>query len=458
MELVEKLHRERVSQRGIARVNGISRPTIIRWLRKKVLRPIGTTILPTATRPEIEIDEQWSYVGNKGDVVWHWVAVEHSTRRVVGWTFGDRSTATCRTLWESLPADYRKRGIFTIPTSILSIDRSCLRHVTVRVRKDTARPARLTGHTTRFASGAPIWYGKRYRSVEMSICIPFAFESSLMPTTLNVQASGSISNEARDALLQAEQATLVARSARAWGLIAQARAQLARYEMKMQQVPNQEIEKDYLEATHLLKSEPDALREIAYDQVGFARDISVIYRNQGDLVAALRYQQQALSIIDEALQMLTEQPSIHRVDGLQNKSSVLNEMRRYEQADVLDQAEAMMHEAMPEYVQVVCGKVTLQRACIALYHDNGYVAALQLLAIALARVYTFAAENRDQITFEHLVQRWARDIPEPELRSFQHATHNEHIYIAACDLPYQQPHVARWADFWERSIHFLQNL
>jgi predicted XRE-type DNA-binding protein len=58
MELVEKLHRERVSQRGIARVTGISRPTIVRWLRKKVLRPIGATILPTATRPEIEIDEQ----------------------------------------------------------------------------------------------------------------------------------------------------------------------------------------------------------------------------------------------------------------------------------------------------------------------------------------------------------------------------------------------------------------
>jgi IS1 family transposase len=112
MELVEKLHRERVSQRGIARATGISRPTIVRWLRKKVLRPIGATILPTASRPEIEIDEQWSYVGNKGDVVWHWVAVERSTKRVVGWTVGDRSAATCRQLWESLPADYRKRGIF----------------------------------------------------------------------------------------------------------------------------------------------------------------------------------------------------------------------------------------------------------------------------------------------------------------------------------------------------------
>jgi predicted XRE-type DNA-binding protein len=99
MELVEKLHRERVSQRGIARVTGVSRPTIIRWLRKKVLRPIGATILPTATRPEIEIDEQWSYVGSKGQIVWHWGAVERSTRRVVGWAGGDRSAEACRVLW-----------------------------------------------------------------------------------------------------------------------------------------------------------------------------------------------------------------------------------------------------------------------------------------------------------------------------------------------------------------------
>jgi IS1 family transposase len=113
MEIVDKLQRERVSQRGMARVTGISRPTITRRLRKKEGRPIGATILPTATRPEIEIDEQWSYVGKKSQVVWHWVAVERATRRVVGWAVGDRSAATCRKLWESLPADYRKRGIFS---------------------------------------------------------------------------------------------------------------------------------------------------------------------------------------------------------------------------------------------------------------------------------------------------------------------------------------------------------
>lgn len=51
-------------------------------------------------------------VGNKQQVVWHWVAVERTTKRVVGWAIGDRSPATGHKLWESLPADYRKRAIF----------------------------------------------------------------------------------------------------------------------------------------------------------------------------------------------------------------------------------------------------------------------------------------------------------------------------------------------------------
>jgi hypothetical protein len=84
MKIVDKLHRERVSQRGIARVTGISRPTMIRWLRKKSLTP------------------------HRGDDP----AVERSTKRVVGWAVGDRSATTCRKLWVLLPTDYRKRGIF----------------------------------------------------------------------------------------------------------------------------------------------------------------------------------------------------------------------------------------------------------------------------------------------------------------------------------------------------------
>ncbi len=39
--LVEQLHLERVSQRGIARVTGMSRSTIIKWLKKRSSAPLA---------------------------------------------------------------------------------------------------------------------------------------------------------------------------------------------------------------------------------------------------------------------------------------------------------------------------------------------------------------------------------------------------------------------------------
>jgi insertion element IS1 protein InsB len=124
MAWVEKLHNERVSQRGIARLTGVSRPTIIAWLRKKAFRPIGRTLTPMMGRPEIEIDEQWSYVGSRQQQVWTWTAVERGSCRVVGFAVGERSEETCRALWQSLPADYRKRALFY--TDELNIYRSVL--------------------------------------------------------------------------------------------------------------------------------------------------------------------------------------------------------------------------------------------------------------------------------------------------------------------------------------------
>jgi IS1 family transposase len=64
-------------------------------------------------RVEVEIDEQWSYVTSRNEEVWTWTAVERGSCPVVGLAFGDRSEATCRALWQSLPLDYRKRAVFS---------------------------------------------------------------------------------------------------------------------------------------------------------------------------------------------------------------------------------------------------------------------------------------------------------------------------------------------------------
>ena len=64
-----------------------------------------------AERPILELDELWSFVGHKGNVVWVWVALERQTRRIVGLAFGDRTAQTALKLWQSLPPSYRKRAI-----------------------------------------------------------------------------------------------------------------------------------------------------------------------------------------------------------------------------------------------------------------------------------------------------------------------------------------------------------
>jgi insertion element IS1 protein InsB len=57
------------------------------------------------------MDEVWSFVFAKMCVIWIWIAIERQSRKVVGLAFGDRSEASCRALWQSLPADYRKRAV-----------------------------------------------------------------------------------------------------------------------------------------------------------------------------------------------------------------------------------------------------------------------------------------------------------------------------------------------------------
>lgn len=110
-KLVGQLHLERISQRGISRITGVDRKTIRKLLKKKPLPELKDTITPSIERPILEMDELWSYVGNKKNKVWIWLALERATRKIVGFALGDRSENTCKALWKSLPADYRKRAV-----------------------------------------------------------------------------------------------------------------------------------------------------------------------------------------------------------------------------------------------------------------------------------------------------------------------------------------------------------
>ena len=53
------------------------------------------------------MDELWSFVDNKGNKQWVWLAMEAKTREVIGCHIEDRSLESDLALWDSLPSVYR---------------------------------------------------------------------------------------------------------------------------------------------------------------------------------------------------------------------------------------------------------------------------------------------------------------------------------------------------------------
>lgn len=56
--------------------------------------------------------EMWSFVSNKGNKQWIWLALDIRTQEIVGVHVGDRSRSGAHGLWQSLPGVYRlRRGL-----------------------------------------------------------------------------------------------------------------------------------------------------------------------------------------------------------------------------------------------------------------------------------------------------------------------------------------------------------
>ena len=50
----------------------------------------------------------WSFVTNKRNKQWIWIALDQKTRKIVGLYIGDRSKKSASKLWQSLPPVYRQ--------------------------------------------------------------------------------------------------------------------------------------------------------------------------------------------------------------------------------------------------------------------------------------------------------------------------------------------------------------
>jgi insertion element IS1 protein InsB len=62
-------------------------------------------------RLSLQCDEVWSFVGSKARKKWIWLALDASTREIVGVFVGSRGIMGAKGLWRSLPAIYRQCAV-----------------------------------------------------------------------------------------------------------------------------------------------------------------------------------------------------------------------------------------------------------------------------------------------------------------------------------------------------------
>lgn len=111
-QLIDKLLLEKIPLAGIARVTGVSE----RWLQSYVndkysQQPQEVNVKKNGGHWMIQIDEIWSFVGNKKNKQWVWLAIDSITGQIVGVFIGDRSQKGAQGLWDSLPLNYRQSAV-----------------------------------------------------------------------------------------------------------------------------------------------------------------------------------------------------------------------------------------------------------------------------------------------------------------------------------------------------------
>lgn len=109
LERVKALLLERISLAGISRSLQVSSTWLQRFVNR-FLSQVPCYFKDDETSGEgiiLECDELWSFVANKENQVWCWIALDRKTRRIVGLYMGDRSRDSAKKLWDSLPTSYR---------------------------------------------------------------------------------------------------------------------------------------------------------------------------------------------------------------------------------------------------------------------------------------------------------------------------------------------------------------
>jgi IS1 family transposase len=114
------------------------------------IKPPASSPAVIMQRLEAELDEIWSFVGQKENRQWVWIALAATTRQVIAFHVGDRSGQSAQTLWEKIPTEYQEQAMFytdqyAVYTGILPSFRGRVLRVQRQGRNRTgmARPGRI---------------------------------------------------------------------------------------------------------------------------------------------------------------------------------------------------------------------------------------------------------------------------------------------------------------------------
>ncbi len=111
--LIDKLLLEKIPLAGIARVCDVSETWLQDYVNRKyeaIPRQVNVSA-KNKGKLTIQCDEMWSFVSNKNNKQWIWLALDVETREIVGVHIGDRSEQGARKLWDSLPSVYRQCAV-----------------------------------------------------------------------------------------------------------------------------------------------------------------------------------------------------------------------------------------------------------------------------------------------------------------------------------------------------------
>jgi insertion element IS1 protein InsB len=151
--LIERLLLERISLRGICRAVGVG----LKWLLGFIVncfealpdhlhvQPITSTKDVMIQRLEVEADEMSSFVQQKANKQWIWLAMATKSRQVIAFHVGDCSRTSARRLWAKIPHAYRQHATFYTDQYVVYAG-----VIPAAQHKAISKLARKTNHIERF--------------------------------------------------------------------------------------------------------------------------------------------------------------------------------------------------------------------------------------------------------------------------------------------------------------------